>query len=360
MLISKITPLSNTAIPTHPECVVNNKIPNPMTHLDHSGIQGGSPTFSATVGLSVDEKKVKLKTFFLKTFFFNFKDSLATYLNSNSNFIYDNEELIVNNQNNFDFCCFWRTSSTSTISESEGVTEFATCMALGLSYMYQDIIPLLDKDSNEILKDYFVYLFRSYLSEPHPPRGIRTVSVYSILMNSLNRSLPDRSHNCNIRKLFTTDGFSLSFNHILSLGVLTPDESKYEPRNPINVALFKEFPHYYRHGTSDVLRLNQLLPHSNNINLQPAEGTAKPPFDLDREKNESIRQRFTSLEFLPNVLQKNGFEEFWTRTKDFANLHLSQREFQFYSQLIPIGKNPTYLLKEIDITDTSNGSGSGG
>lgn len=311
-----------------------------------------------------------------RSFFFLLKDRLAEYVNSTSYITccdsgYDNMGMSDCNLTNWPQCCpcIWMATVHSSppcgTTESEGAKQFATRIALGLTYMYQDIIPLLDPENNKRLTDYFVYFIHCYFFQDHDCcAGTRTVSIYSILMSSLNRYLPG-SQNCNVKDLKTVYGLTFSFNHILSLGVHTIDGSLYEATNPRNVQLINElknqndFP-LYRQGTSDAIMINLLEPHRNSINLQKVKDPdfvhINLPVEVHRTSGSGSTSRQSGKDYLPNALLGSTFKEFWNKVDHLANSYLSQNEFQSYTQLIPAESRSDYLLKEVNMTDNGGGS----
>lgn len=218
------------------------------------------------------------------------------------------------------YCCYERTGIP------EGMKQFATRTALGLSYIYQDVIPKLDAESNKKLAEYFCSLIKHCLFDPTSDYKPYLDSIYGILMSSLTRC--DASLYSS-RDLKTVDGFTLSFDHLLSMGVRTIDGGIYVPVKTDNaVRRFNELQEnnirLYRWGTSDVKKVN---------------------LNLDINLGLTIFEQLGSYNAFP---KERVIGEFWKSVDNLAKQFLNPEDFQTYVQQLAVA-NMAPLPEKIKI-----------
>ena len=336
----KITPSPypvNT-IATFPQPASNqsNNIPLPMPPPPYSAPPpvGRSMNEMKVIWSNVDVNKLSPEQTRRRSFYLQLINTLTNRLTS---FVVDNP--------NGD-CCTWNEhiwdvfgyryrhhcckSYTVPEGNPEKFKRFATRITLGLSYVYQYIIPLLDADNNQRLANYFAHSFTLISS---------SISSYSILMSTIYQDSPDpKSNVCDLK---TDKGFAFSFNHILSMGLQTIEGDLYEPTNQKNVLLFNQLKQNgiwpYRLGTIEVITLDLLSKFndkkreraSNSIDLQPVQGALS--INIDEEINKAIK--FKGDIVPPNALaEKTIFNQFWENVDNFACKYLTNEELQSYKK----------------------------
>ena len=190
----------------------------------------------------------------------------------------------------------------------EDTAQFAARCAIGLVYQYQDQIPLLTEQSQKKLVNYFVEITSLYVFSGG--RGdFESSSIYKMLSHRLTRYDP----RANIT-LQTDKGFTFTIRHLLSLGIRTLSDAKYNPKDRNNLQLFaelqeqKDFPHY-RQGTFDFLLQRGHMLNDNRLvamNFTPVR-------DADYHSREP----------------ENSEQEFWKRAEVLAHQYLTSSDYAF-------------------------------
>lgn len=345
----------------------------PGLSQNQSNIHDNPPPYSAPAGRSMNEMKVirskvdvnnlSPEQFSRRSFFFQLINTLTKRLTSfvevpNGDWCtWDEHIWDVNGRTYRSHCC---ESYTVPEGNPEMFKRFATRIALGLSYVYQYIIPLLDDDNNRRLADYFAHSFTLISS--------RAISSYSILMSTLFQYSPDpESDVCDLK---TDKGFEFSFNHILSMGLQTIEGYSYVPTNPKNVLLFNQLIQNgiqpYRLGTIDVITLDLLSKlndkkqeRSNNcIYLHPVQGALSINIDEEINKASKFNEDMVVSKDIPNALSKKTiFNQFWENVDNFACQYLTNEELQSYKQFISSETCQDFLLAPVYRPEAGGGNG---
>lgn len=233
------------------------------------------------------------------------------------------------------FSCFCADKALENAADKQeqptplGIKQFASRMALGIMYQFQDQISIIKPESYELLSRYFAILVYDYSLSRF--RYYRPDTAYGILMHScshykelcwdLGKTLSlDPSLLCRTAILQADSGFGFTVKQLFSTGVRTVDGSEYEPEAPKSnwdpenkyadrFAELKQagFP-TYRWGTKDVEKYAKL---GSNM--------------WDRTRLKMTKQGSDD--------QNAGEELFWQQAENLAKQYLPAHEFTELQQL---------------------------
>ncbi len=281
----------------------------------------------------------------IREFFINFQNSLAKSINSHDRYRYMplnpytenlsfDKDGSVSNFHPVHFlskclcittlglssipCYFGQCKAEERTEIPEGIKQFAIRTALGLSFIFHEIIAALDTESNKQLSDYFVSLFT-----PSLPQDVYFMLMRSISFSGTYFSKPTFDDK---NELKTVKGSKLSFYQITLMGVRTIEGGKYEPIHPKVLKSTKEL-NLYRWGTSDFINAIYLQRNSEHF--------------IYRFGDPCSNRFFKGAAYDDIVLDKQLYNEFWRNTDNLAKLFLTQTEFQTYVQQIPVAPTPS-------------------